>query len=279
MKSFIRSTVSNFFYFLNLFQKREGIVVLMYHRVNDDLPPSDLVTPVEVFQKQMRYLKEHHEVVDLKKFTALLNAYAQGEKPAGMKIVITFDDGYRDNYLNAFSILKEYGLPATIFLTTAMISTNKKRPRYQPMPDPDMLTWEEVKHMAQSGISFGAHTDSHPHLSQLSYAEQKLEISKSINTLIEKLSLSNDSPERFVFCYPYGHYNADTLNVIKELGVKIAFTVKPGINNQSIAPLELRRTEINGIDTLFDFKKKLGGGFDWMHEQIQKKKSKTATNK
>ncbi len=274
MKSFIRSTLSSLFYFANLLRRRGGIVVLMYHRINDDLPPNDLVTPVKVFKKQMQYLRDHHDVIDLKKFIELMNAYLSGEPPAGRHMVITFDDGYRDNYLHAFPILREYVLPATIFLTTGMISTDKKRPRYQHMPDPDMLNWEEVKTMAQSGISFGAHTDSHPHLSQLSYAEQKLELSKSINTLIEKFSLSRDSAERLIFCYPYGDYNQDTLKIMKELGIKIAFTVKPGINSRPILPLELRRTEINGIDTLFDFKKKLGGGFDWLHGQIQSAKAR-----
>jgi len=267
MKYFIRSIVSNFFYILSFLKKREGVVVLMYHRVNDVLEPSDLVVPVAKFRQQMKYLKENCK-----------------------NVVITFDDGYRDNYLNAYPILKELGLSATIFLTTGMIGTDKKRPRYKDMAAPDMLSWEEVREMAQNGITFGAHTVSHPHLAQLDYSQQKKEIEESLRQLELKRprapgSQSKDSAgvlgnmgtgepkgcQTSMFCYPYGDYNGDTLKILKELGVEKAYTIKPGINNGKVASLELRRTEISGVDSLFDLKKKLAGAYDLMHEFVQKK--------
>lgn len=285
MKYFIRSAISTLFYVFGFFKKRRGMIILMYHRVNDALPPGDLVVPAANFRQQMEYLAAHCEVMSLDK---LLGDEGRGTRDKGRKkVAITFDDGYRDNYLNAYPVLKELGLPATLFLTTGMIGTDKKRPRYQDMPAPDMLSWEEVAEMAQNGVSFGAHTVSHPHLSQLNYEEQKAEIEKSVEMLVRNTSkeegrVTRDEIATSIFCYPYGDYNADTLKILSGLGIKLAVTIKPGANNERTMGrgtkdeksnlLQLKRTEISGVDSMFDFKKKLSGAFDGMHEQIQKRK-------
>lgn len=284
MKYFIRSVISTFFYVFRFFKKRRGMIILMYHRVNDDLPAGELVVPVAQFRQQMKYLAAQCEVMSLER---LLDD-GQGTMDEGRKkVAITFDDGYRDNYLNAYPVLKELEFPATIFLTTGMIGTDKKRPRYQDMPSPDMLSWAEVEEMTRSGMTFGPHTVSHPHLSALSCEEQKKEIGESIEMLLRK-GLGGEAREKreenktTIFCYPYGDYNAETLNILKGLGIKLAATIKPGVNNErtigrgtkdeEAGLLQLKRTEISGIDSMFDFKKKLSGAFDGMHEQIQKRK-------
>lgn len=280
MRHLLRSIVSTFFYLFSFLRRREGIIVLIYHRVNDHLAPNELVVPIKKFRQQMEYLKEHCEVIGIqellqsswliahsswKKQKNELRAKSKERRP---KVAITFDDGYRDNYLNAYPILKELELPAAIFLITGMIGTDKKRPRYQDLSSPDMLRWEEVHEMAQNGITFGGHTVNHPHLSQLDAEKQRKEVWGSIRTLVP--AGQKDSVAQFIFCYPYGEYNEDTLKILKELGVKIAFTIKPGINTDKMNPLELRRTEISGLDSLFDFKKKLAGAFDFLHGWIQK---------
>jgi peptidoglycan/xylan/chitin deacetylase (PgdA/CDA1 family) len=271
MKYILRSIISTISYLFYFFKKREGVVVLMYHRVNDVLKPNDLVVSVERFRQHMRYLKRNCEVISMEQFL-LGHQVTKSPVTSKTKVLITFDDGYRDNYLNAYPILKELGLPATIFLTTGMIGTDLKRPRYQTMPIPDMLNWGEVNEMAQNGITFGPHTVSHPHLAQLSREEQEREIGESIKVLRENLKIEDgrenidkkSNPfsivdlQSSIFCYPYGDYNETTLKVLKELGVKIAFTVRPGINEDrrgkieeggakedKTNPLELRRVGIS----------------------------------
>jgi CelD/BcsL family acetyltransferase involved in cellulose biosynthesis/peptidoglycan/xylan/chitin deacetylase (PgdA/CDA1 family) len=90
--------------------------ILYYHRVNDAADPFFPATPTRVFEQQMRFVSSHHKVVSL---TELLDRLENGTP--GTSVAITFDDGYRDNHDNALPVLRRYGLPATVFLTTGSI--------------------------------------------------------------------------------------------------------------------------------------------------------------
>jgi CelD/BcsL family acetyltransferase involved in cellulose biosynthesis/peptidoglycan/xylan/chitin deacetylase (PgdA/CDA1 family) len=92
--------------------------ILFYHRVNDDRDPFFPSIGKDLFERQIRHVARHHKVVSM---TDLLNHLETGSP--GMVVAITFDDGYRDNYENAFPILQRYGLPATIFLATEVLDT------------------------------------------------------------------------------------------------------------------------------------------------------------
>ena len=113
--------------FLNLYSLlksyiRPYVIILVYHRIgtfNDDWA----VQPTELkdFEIQMKYLKETYNIISLEEMANLINTKKSIPKKA---VVITFDDGYKDNYTNAFPILKKYRIPSTIFLTTGHIDTN-----------------------------------------------------------------------------------------------------------------------------------------------------------
>ncbi len=235
-------------------------LVLMYHRINDTLPVGELVVPTAKFRQQMEYLHQHCKVEPVFKAKPLAiprsDLVVRDRGPTSvLRVVLTFDDGYRDNYQNAFPVLKRLKLPAVIFLSTGYVGSLKKRPRYKNVPwRRDYLNWREVKEMAKHGITFGAHTVSHPHLSQLGYKEQKKEISRSMEILGRKVSTFQGIK---AFCYPYGEYNKDTLKILKKLGVKMAFTVQPGINRKNTDPLKIKRIGISGSDSLTEFKAKL----------------------
>ena len=87
--------------------------ILYYHRVNDDRDPFFPAISSSLFEQEMKHLARHYKVVSMPE---LIKHLAGG--PAEPVVAITFDDGYRDNYENAFPILQRYGLPATIFVTT-----------------------------------------------------------------------------------------------------------------------------------------------------------------
>lgn len=237
------------------YESPNGVIILMYHRINDDLAPHNLITRTKAFKEQMRFLYRHPDVFQVISLTEFENDHLMVfEQKPRTKVIITFDDGYRDNYLNAYPVLKELGFPATIFLVTGLIGSDKKFARYGYVSGRDMLNWDEVAEMYAHDITFGAHTVSHPHLPQFSYEAQRQEIADSQADVDRNLPRG----ERLsTFCYPYGEYNTETLKIVKELGFKFALSVNPGINTLTTPLYELNRIEVSGMDDLKSFEYKV----------------------
>jgi peptidoglycan/xylan/chitin deacetylase (PgdA/CDA1 family) len=269
---------ASFYSILSPWAKSKRVSILMYHRINDVLSPSHLTISTKTFLQQMKYLKSYCDVLNCDQ----LLEYCQKGFPVKQKpqVLITIDDGYRDNYLNAFPVLRKLGLPATIFLATGFIGTNKRMQYYEDMPLPDMLSWQEVAEMKAHGISFGPHTVNHPHLTQLNAADQKEEIRKSMDDLNEHLA--GDFVQN-VFCYPYGEYNEDSLQVLKELNLKLALTVRTGLVDEMSKSLELRRICADGRVQIAEFIKMLNptveAGIKWRMNWIKDFRKKLGVNK
>ncbi|MBZ5531491.1 MAG: GNAT family N-acetyltransferase [Acidobacteriia bacterium] len=106
-------------------QKREtpSCQILLYHRVNDDLDPYLPSLPVDEFRSQMAYVARNCNVVTLDDIAD--GRIARDSSSSKHCVAITFDDGYRDNFTSAFPILKELGIPATIYLATGYVGTSQ----------------------------------------------------------------------------------------------------------------------------------------------------------
>lgn len=241
------------------FTTHEGVIVLTYHRVNDRLPQGGLVVHPREFKKQMRFLyfyRKQFQVIGVRDVLKYLNDSAENrakDKRSRTKILITFDDGYRDNYIHAFPVLKKYRFPAVVFLTTSYIGSYYKKECYQDSPwRRDYLDIDEINKMMQAGIDFGAHTAHHPHLKEISSELAEQEISKSYDTVREITNRKD-----IAFCYPYGEFNES----IKDLGIKsgfsCAFTIKPGINYRGQDLFEIKRIDVLGEDNFSSFKYKI----------------------
>ena len=102
-------------------RRAPNLQILTYHRVNDEHDPYFPATPVEVFARQMEYVAKRYEVCQLDE---AVNRLQRRDLPENA-LVITFDDGYRDNYLHAFPVVRSLGLPLTIFLATDAIGTGQ----------------------------------------------------------------------------------------------------------------------------------------------------------
>lgn len=182
--------------------------ILMYHYINDEEPlRSKLGVSIKSFERQMRFLKEHkYNVIPLDE---LVNAIKAGQRLPAKTVCITFDDGYLDNYTNAYPILKKYNLPAAIFVVIDRIG---KR-----LGNDDYMNWRQIEEVAGSGlISIGSHSMTHPNLSEVtSEVSLKYEIRESKIILEERLKKKVD-----FFSYPFGGISAKARELAIEAGYK-----------------------------------------------------------
>ena len=206
----------------------KGIPVLLYHYVGaeaPDYPYLNVATPE--FSRQMKELRERgYRSVSLGDLTA----YMQGspvklpEKP----VLITFDDGYEDNYTQAFPVLKQEGFRAAIF----MVQSNFNRK--------NRLSVQQIQEMEQAGIEIGSHTRSHPNLTKLAASALEQEVGQSRRGVERLAGQSID-----YFAYPGGFYNLEVLEKTAQSGYAGAFTVLPGVNRpDKDNPYLLRRIPV-----------------------------------
>ena len=244
MKRILRSSLSSLIYYgaQCLGREEAGVRILSYHRVNDQVK-NYITVSVDEFKNQMRFLaKQRYRMISLCDFV---------EGRAGPRsVVITFDDGYGDNYEQAFPILRGFGFTATIFCIAKAIGHE------------GYLTKENILEMHAAGFEFGSHTLSHPHLPQISSVDKWQEIDGSKRLLEETLGFPVD-----FFCYPYGEWEPESVDLVAKAGFRGACTNLPGAN-EKMDPFFLRRTEIGAPDTAGDFKKKMAGAFDWLHQGL-----------
>lgn len=212
-----------------------GIPILMYHCVDDDVfGVSNLFVSISTFERQIKYLKESgytsvtfkdlENTTDMKKI----------KKP----VMITFDDGYKDNYTCAYPILKKYGFKATIFLISSAIGHEK------------FLSPSEILEM-QDCVEFGSHTVKHHQLGKMKSNEVDYELRES-KRVIEKITRKNVS----VISYPNGSYNRNVIDTAKSY-FKYAVTTRNGIfydtpeNEYQIKRIKISNT--TGIEKFVDF--------------------------
>lgn len=184
------------------------VTILNYHKV-DNMHHSLAVRPGEFIEQMARLKAEGYTSITPDELYAALSG--EGTLPP-RPVLITFDDGYRDNYINAFPILKEYGFKATIFVVTSFIG---KKEGY--------LTWDEAREMADYGISIESHTVTHGSMTEMSDETLRAELVDSKAKIEKELGGSAD-----FIAYPTGTYNLHIANLVREAGYKAAFTIKFG---------------------------------------------------
>jgi peptidoglycan/xylan/chitin deacetylase (PgdA/CDA1 family) len=214
--------------------KSDRIPVLMYHSIDYE-KGNELRIPKEKFHDQMKYLKDSgFNPIDLDE---LYSHIALGSKLPEKPIVITLDDGYVDNYTNAFPVLKEFGFKAVVFMITGSMDTSGS-----------YITSEQIKEMDKNSMRIEGHTVTHPQLDTLSYSKQLSELRDSKASL-EKV-LGRDVK---YFAYPYGKFNNDTLKAVEEAGYKLAFSTKGGLAVISNGVYKLHRIYVSEKYSLKQF--------------------------
>jgi len=242
-------------------QSQYVVPILMYHSVSSaDIKPVFVIghhregklrllnVSPQSFDKQMGYLQNNgYQVISLDDY---VEGNRQGKKFSHRTVVITFDDGYQDNYTNAFPILKKYHFPATIFLISDIVGIN-----------PDILNWEQVKEMGKYGITFGSHTRHHAYLPSLSKGQMKDEILGSKRAIEEHLG-----KPVYYLAYPSGGFSEQVKAITALAGYKAALATNRGYDHFNVDLYELDRIHINNWDNELTFKWKLSGLYNLFRE-------------
>jgi len=210
----------------------DGPPILSYHSIDNSGSPIS-VAPKE-FENQMNFLwKSGYTTITLWEY---VNSMMMNKPVPSQGIVLTFDDGYKNNYDVMFPILKSFGFTATIFVVTGFMGKEDSWEKDEGIPDLPLLSWNEVMEMKKYGLDFQPHSHSHPLLTHLTEDKIRAEL---INSKREIESRLNEKAG--VFCYPYGKYDAKVIKILKEVGFKAAVTSRFGWNYEPIDFFRIER--------------------------------------
>ncbi len=202
--------------------------VLMYHKI-PDVPPAtkhQIFVTKDNFAKHLAYFKEHD-------FTPITfrdyHEFASGQRKLSefprKPIVLTFDDGYTDNYTNLLPLMQQFGYRGVLYLLGDFeVRYNQWDLAVDPTePRADIMSEAQKRAFVAAGWEIGAHTLAHPHLTALPPAVAENEIAQSKAALESRLGI-----EVLSFAYPYGDLNADTKALVQQAGFRFAVSTDTG---------------------------------------------------
>ncbi len=225
--------------------------VILYHKVVNE---PELNTSVgifvtsKVFEKHLSYLKKNgYRTLTYYDVNKIINNEMLSQKS---DIILTFDDGYKNNYTNAFPILKDFGLKCVIFMVAGTKSNTWDKDKNE--TEDFLMTDQEISEMEEYGIEFGSHTLTHPHLTKIPIDEAKHEIEDSFRILSQKLKNPLIS-----FAYPYGECNEEIESIVTETGYQFGIATDSGPILLKDNLKRVRRQIIFSHTSMLQFKKKI----------------------
>jgi peptidoglycan/xylan/chitin deacetylase (PgdA/CDA1 family) len=214
-----------------------------------------ITTSPHRFRDHMQWIREHgYEVIGLERALDLVATRAIRDR---RQVVVTFDDGFADFLTAAWPVLQQFSCTATVFLPTAFVGhTFNERA---------CLTWDDVRALHGDGVTFGAHTMTHPTLHGLPWRRVRSELRGSRAKIEDELG----APIK-TFAYPYafpqedGAFVARIRHELTEAGYRAAVTTVIGRMRLHSDPLCIRRLAVNEADDKSLFIAKLEGAYDWV---------------
>ena len=191
-------------------EKNLEIPIFLYHHIvkeESEIQYDYMQTTEKTFEEQIRGLENlgynfisYQDLID----------YNNGQKKLYKKsCVLTFDDGCKDIYTNAYPILQKYNIPFTMFVVTNAVGAD------------GCASWEELKEMQDSGLALiASHSTNHTEFNKLSVEETLENVDSSYKALEENLGEQKTK----IFTYPYGLYSQEQLEPLKEEGYVINLT-------------------------------------------------------
>lgn len=247
---------------------KKEIPILMYHQfINERKKNTSIETFVtgKQFERHLKLLKllgyETITFKDLEKIK-LENRFKK------KYIIITVDDGYKNNYEVMFPLLKKYKMKAVIFLVSDLKYNEWDVKKFN--EEKIMLMDDfQINDMINSGlIEFGGHTSTHCDFHLIKLDKAINEIKKNKEYLEEKYNIKLVS-----FAYPYGHLNREVKNIVKDVGYKFAVATDSGSGYIPDDLYEIRRTAIDKT-SIFDFMRKISFNYSIYKGKKWKKRKK-----
>lgn len=237
-------SITGFYFYIS---PRYVVPILMYHHIDEKGKTSSLSVSPENFRRQMRFLSRYnYNVISL---AELARSIKKNERLPRNTVVLTFDDGYEDNYNFGYPVLKKYNLPATIFI----IITSLGQEGY--------LSYAQIEEMAASEIiTIGSHSLGGDYLPGKTASQLEREIGASKRVLEARLNKRVE-----LFCYPIGGFSPEIQEIVKRYGYQAACTTNRGkektYKNSDL--FALKRIKVKeSFPNLFVFWVKLSGYYN-----------------
>ena len=209
---------------------KEGHPILCYHKIAR--PPAKarikgLYLDPDLFLSQM------NEISQAALISMLPN---EATHSSGSSITITFDDGFANNLTEAAPLMQQAGIRAINYLVADRIGQTSDWEAREGGEADSLMNESQIRDWLAAGHWIGAHTCTHPRLSQLPRDRAREEIIAGRKKLEDRFGISVEH-----FAYPYGDYDDSTVELVREAGFKTACTMHRGINQSNTPPLELKR--------------------------------------
>jgi peptidoglycan/xylan/chitin deacetylase (PgdA/CDA1 family) len=209
----------------------EGLTILMYHAIE---------RPQAGYDMQWLYVdprKLRAQISELKdagaQFIRTSNLIGAGK---GRQVFITLDDGFENVFTNAMPVFNDLGVPAIAYIVAGRIGGTNTWDAHLNLPKRPLMTREQILEWARARYEIGAHTMTHPNLTQIPLAEARREIFDSKKVLEDLLGRPVVH-----FCYPFGGWNAQLRDLVREAGFETAMARTGGFNTPATGRLTLRR--------------------------------------
>jgi len=169
--------------------------------------------------------------------TALM-PYLQGKK-TGKVVGITFDDGYLNNLENAAGVLKRFNFSSTCYVVSELMGKTNEWDRALGIASASLMDLDQLKQWIASGQEVGSHTQHHVDLTTTDSQTSQSEILNSRISLSQQLNIDIQQ-----FCYPYGRFASEHVDIVKSSGYVAATTTARGKVHADDSAFELRRVPV-----------------------------------
>ena len=238
---------------------RPRAAILLFHRITDAIPEDGLTVGTARFARLCRLLRDRFHAVPLADVFALARS---GRPIPPRTVAITFDDTYGDN-LAAARVLQRHGLPATFFLTTGYVGTDRVYEWDRGLPRLPNLSWDDVRGLREMGFEVGSHSVTHPDLGRATLGQAREELVASKRALETRLG----QPVRW-FAYPYGgveHIRPGVLPLVEEAGYEGCLSGYGGFVEPGCDPRVLPRIGVPPFEGERHLDLYLSGSLDWFY--------------